>query len=110
MSFVLGYKCSLCGAEYALGEVEYICPKHGDMGNLDVMLDYAAINRASSPATVGESRDFSIWRYAPLLPVENRGFGESNGSNPLFSVGWTPLYRAKRVAASLGLEHVWIKD
>ncbi|MBI3762658.1 MAG: threonine synthase [Chloroflexi bacterium] len=110
MSFVLGYKCSLCGAEYALGEVEYICPKHGDMGNLDVMLDYAAINRASSPATVGESRDFSIWRYAPLLPVENRGFGESNGSNPLFSVGWTPLYRAKRVAASLGLRHVWIKD
>ena len=43
MANFLGYKCSLCGAEYAPDQIQYVCPKHGDMGNLDVVLDYAAI-------------------------------------------------------------------
>lgn len=116
MAYALGYKCSLCGTEYALSEVEYVCPKHGDAGNLDVVLDYAAIRGVTSPAQVGESRSYSIWRYAPLLPVASNEFLESgrreplNSTNPMFSVGWTPLYRAGRLAASLGLRHVWVKD
>src|SRR3989304_8055913 len=106
MASVLGYKCSLCGAEYGLGEVEYVCPKHGDMGNLDVVLDYAAINRTASPQSVADSRDFSIWRYLPILPVGDPGFA----GTPLKAVGWTPLYRAERLAANLGLKNVWVKD
>jgi threonine synthase len=31
-------------------------------------------------------------------------------SNPLFSVGWTPLYPAPRLAEQLGLKHLWVKD
>jgi threonine synthase len=30
--------------------------------------------------------------------------------NPLFSVGWTPLYLAPRLAGQLGLKHLWVKD
>ncbi|MGH2523721.1 MAG: threonine synthase, partial [Anaerolineales bacterium] len=106
MNNVLGYKCSLCGQEYGADEIEYVCPKHGDMGNLDVVLDYAAINRAASPASIAESRDFSLWRYLPLLPVADPGFT----GTPLRSAGWTPLYRADRLAAALGLRNLFIKD
>src|SRR3972149_5908816 len=106
MSNFLGYQCSLCGQKYGPNEVEYICPKHGDMGNLDVMLDYAAIKRAASPDSISASRDFSVWRYLPLLPVSDPG---ATGT-PLRAAGWTPLYRADRLAADLGLRNVFVKD
>jgi threonine synthase len=106
MNNFLGYTCSLCHQAYGPAEVDYICPKHGEMGNLDVRLDYAAINRAASPDSLSASRDFSIWRYLPLLPVADPGFG----GTPLRAVGWTPLYRADRLAASLGLKHLFVKD
>ncbi|MEK7327687.1 MAG: hypothetical protein AAB217_20775, partial [Chloroflexota bacterium] len=118
MNKFLGYKCSLCGAEYAPGQVDYVCPKHGDSGNLDVVLDYTAIryHPAASPAAISTSREYSIWRYLPLLPVNNNGLSELRGSNPLnstnplFSVGWTPMYRADKLAAELGLRNVFVKD
>lgn len=102
----VGYKCSLCGAEYAPEEVQYVCPKHGDMGNLDVVLDYAAINRMASPRSVSLSREASLWRYLPLLPVADPGFTET----PLHAAGWTPFFRADRLAADLGLQQVFLKD
>ncbi len=118
MAHFPGYRCSLCGAEYAPNEVQYICPKHGDMGNLDIVLDYAAINRLTSPESISASRDFSLWRYLPLLPIHPdtlttlRGPNPSYSVNPFFSAGWTPLYRADRLAASLGLNasRVFVKD
>jgi threonine synthase len=108
MPNVLGYRCSLCGQEYGLNEVEYICPRHDGSGNLDIVLDYTAINRSASPDSISASRDFSLWRYLPLLPVVNPGFE----GTPLRAAGWTPLYRADRLAADLGLksERLFIKD
>src|SRR3990172_11888237 len=78
------------------------------MGTLDVVLDYAAINRAASPGAISASPDFSIWRYLPLLPVADPGFE----GTPLRAVGWTPLYRADRLASTLGLNasRVFVKD
>jgi threonine synthase len=46
----------------------------------------------------------SIWRYAPVLPVANDTHIISLGE------GWTPLLRAPRTAARLGLPHLLIKD
>ena len=108
MMLTFSYRCSLCGADYAPDEVQYVCPKHGDLGNLDVVLDYAAIQPAASPQSISASRDFSLWRYQPLLPVNDPG---AQGT-PLRSAGWTPLYRADRLAASLGLAaaRVFVKD
>ncbi|MBM4425084.1 MAG: threonine synthase [Chloroflexi bacterium] len=108
MANFLGYKCSLCGAEYAPDKIQYVCPKHGDSGNLDVVLDTTAIryNPASSPAAIAASRDFSIWRYQTLLPVADPGFE----GTPLRAVGWTPMYRADRLASGLGLKNVFVKD
>jgi threonine synthase len=106
MANFLGYKCSLCGAEYAPEEVQYVCPRHGDMGNLDVVLDYAAINRVASPKSISLSRESSLWRYLPLLPVADPGYAQT----PLHAAGWTPFFRADRLAADLGLKQVYLKD
>ena len=45
MEHVLGLECLICGEKYAPGEVDYVCPRHGDDGILDVVYDYGAIKR-----------------------------------------------------------------
>lgn len=104
MDHVKSLKCLICGAEYRPDEIEYVCPHHGDDGIVDVQYDYALIGRRISPAALTTNRDYTIWRYRPLLPIE------PNSPVPPLTVGWTPLYRADRLAAGLGLKHVWVKD
>jgi threonine synthase len=104
MSKFLGYKCSLCGQEYAPDEIVYLCPK--DAGVLDVTLDFAAIKESSRPGNVQDSSDFSMWRYLPLLPVGDPGFQ----GTPLRSVGWTHIFAPKKLAQQLNLRNLWIKD
>jgi threonine synthase len=104
MDNFLGYRCSLCGYEYAPGEVTYTCPK--DRGNLDILLDYESINRRQSKEAILDSQEPSIWRYLPLLPVADPGgYGTT-----LHAVGWTPVYSPPRLADSLALRYLWIKD
>ncbi len=102
--FVRGLRCMLCGAEYAVGEVEYVCPKHGDEGILDVLYDYEAIRQVTSPARIAEDPDVSIARYAAVLPIRDRG------SLPPVPVGGTPVYHARRLGRRLGLPHLYVKD
>ena len=104
MDHVKSLKCLICGAEYRPDEIEYVCPKHGEDGIVDVQYDYELIGRRISPASLAENRDYTIWRYKPLLPVE------PDSPAPPLTVGWTPLYQADRLAAGLGLKHVWVKD
>ncbi|HXZ90393.1 MAG TPA: threonine synthase [Candidatus Dormibacteraeota bacterium] len=98
------FRCSLCNATYALGQARYVCPKHGDSGLLDVVYDYERINSRITSRDISDSRDFSIWRYWELLPIENRS------CVPSLRVGWTPLYNAKRLRTSLQLRNLWLKD
>ena len=104
MDHVRSLKCLICGREYRPDEIEYVCPLHGDEGIVDVQYDYGLIARRISPRTLAENRDYTIWRYRPLLPIE------PDSPVPPLAVGWTPLYRADRLAAGLGLRHVWVKD
>jgi threonine synthase len=104
MSKFTGYRCSLCGAEYLPGQVTYTCPK--DEGNLDIELDYDFIKKKYQPEDITSRRDFSLWRYEPLLPV-----GIPKGeATPLHLAGWTPVFRLPRLAQKLGLKHLWLKD
>ncbi len=100
----VGYCCSLCRATYGPAEVAYVCPKDG--GNLDVVLDYAAIQASVTPADITCSHEESIWRYLPLLPVEDPG----QEGTVLRAAGWTPLLRPSRLAEPLGLRQLWVKD
>jgi threonine synthase len=104
MSKFIGYRCSLCNAEYLPGQVTYTCPKDG--GNLDVVLDYDAIRQKFQPEDLTNRPEASLWRYLPLLPVPDPG-GEGT---PLRAAGWTPVYHLERLGKSLGLEHLWLKD
>jgi threonine synthase len=99
-----GYRCSTCDRTFDVTEVTYVCPDDG--GNLDVLLDYPAIGRETGPAKIAQSREESIWRYTPLLPVGDPGFIGS----PLRAVGWTPLFAPVRLSNELGLTHLWLKD
>ncbi|MGQ9493659.1 MAG: threonine synthase [Anaerolineae bacterium] len=104
MKHILGLKCVLCGAEYAMHEVEYTCPKHGNEGILDVVYDYEFIRQHLSKAKLTDNRDYSIWRYAALLPIADQRW------IPNLQIGWTPLYPAPRLRAQMGLAHLYIKD
>jgi threonine synthase len=104
MDHVLGLKCVLCGAEYDVGEVLYVCPRHGDEGILDVVYDYELIGRRLTRERLAEDPTDSIWRYADLLPIADPSLA------PPLQVGWTPLYRAERLGKRLGLKHLWVKD
>ncbi len=99
-----GYRCSLCNHEYLPGEVTYTCPKDG--GNLDVVLDYESLRRNYQPDDILGREEESLWRYLPLLPVQNPG-GEGT---PLRAAGWTPVFTLSRLASTLGLNHLWLKD
>lgn len=104
MDHILGLKCVLCGAEYDVDHVDYVCPKHGDEGILDVVYDYPRVARRLTREGLARNRDRTIWRYKPLLPIE------PDSPVPPLTIGWTPLYRADRLAETLGLDHLWIKD
>ncbi len=104
MNKFVGYRCSLSNTEYLPGQVTYTCPKDG--GNLDVLLDYEAIRSKYQPEDILSRKDYSLWRYLPLLPVNEYPGGET----PLHSVGWTPVFSLSRLAEPLGLKHVWLKD
>jgi threonine synthase len=104
MSKFTAYRCSICGTEYLPGQVTYTCPRDG--GNLDVELDYEAIQKKYQPEDITSRRDFSLWRYEPILPV-----GIPRGeATPLHQAGWTPVYQLGRLAGELGLKHLWLKD
>lgn len=99
------FKCTLCGSEYDPNTTRYVCPKHGDDGILDTIFDYKQINATTSPRAISDSRDFSIWRYAPLLPLDDmRKFA------PPIHVGWTPLYRSTTLGTQMGLDNLYFKD
>jgi len=104
MDKFIGYRCSLCNAEYLPGQVTYTCPKDG--GNLDVVLDYDALRQKFQPEDLTCRCEDSLWRYLPLLPVPDPG-GEGT---PLRAAGWTPVFSLSRLAEKLRLRNLWLKD
>jgi threonine synthase len=104
MNKFLGYQCSICGHEYQPGEVQYTCPK--DNGNLDVILDVRQILNTLGPTGEGLGDEPSLWRYLPLLPVDEPG----GSGTPLHAAGWTPVFAPPRLRAEQGLNRLWIKD
>ncbi len=99
-----GYRCSICGKEYDHSYSGYVCTADG--GNLNVVLDYDAIRKAYKPQDIFASQESSLWRYEPLLPVNDPGFE----GTPLHSAGWTPVYRLDKLAEKVGVNSLWVKD
>ncbi len=104
-------RCVLCGAAYAANEVAYVCPHHGNDGILDVRYDYEELRRRVRRQTLAGDQTASLWRYRELLPLDPQYLRDAlAGETPLNDVGWTPLFRAHRLADLLGLRHLHLKD
>jgi threonine synthase len=97
--FVRGLKCRLCGAAYPVGPTNF-CTE--DFGPLEVDYDYEAVGEAIDRSKI-ELRPFNMWRYRELLPVD----GEPTVG---LHTGGTPLVKADRLAAAIGLEKLWVKN
>jgi threonine synthase len=99
MSYITNLKCRECGQDYPISPL-HVCETC--FGPLEVTYDYAKIKASISRAAI-EKRPHNLWRYRELLPVE----GEPEiGLNS----GFTPLVRAGRLAAELGVKRLYIKD
>jgi threonine synthase len=99
MPHVESLRCRECGRTYEVAPL-YTC--EWCFGPLEVAYDYDAIRAAISREKIA-SGPLSLWRYSDLLPVER---------NPAVDLGagFTPLVRADRLAAELGLGELWIKN
>lgn len=97
--FMKALKCRECGREYPLAAT-HVC--EFDFGPLEVAYDYERIKKAMTRSAI-ESRPKTMWRYRELLPVA----GEPTVG---FQVGYTPLVKADRLAARLGVRELWIKN
>lgn len=99
MSFVRDLACRECGARYPAQPV-HVCDTC--FGPLEVRYDYDAVRAAVSREAIA-SRPRNLWRYRELLPVDG---------TPAIGLhsGCTPLVRADRLAAVLGVEELFIKD
>ncbi|MCL2695466.1 MAG: threonine synthase [Clostridiales bacterium] len=104
MQHVLGYQCTLCGAEFPFGPELLTCPLCGEKGILDIRYDYSYIGKHFTRESLQANRDNSMWRYAPLMPV--RDVGQAS----FLRIGWTPLYKSHRLGDQLGLKQLYIKD
>jgi threonine synthase len=100
----VGYICSVCGSQYDPDQITYTCPKDG--GNLDVVLDYAAIQKFVDYRQIISSKESSLWRYLPLLPVSDPG----GHATPLHAAGLTPVFSSEKLGKALGIKQLWIKD
>ena len=90
--------CRACGAHAKLG-ADYSCWEC--FGPLEVAYDFGTVTREHI-----QSGPFSIWRYAPLLPVP-ANIAESRNLAP----GMTRLHRADNLAKALGITGtLWVKD
>ena len=103
MKHILGYRCTICGAEYPYTEM-MTCPHCGEKGILDIVFDYSYIKKILSKRTLAKDQENSMWRYKALMPLKDRNFA------PFLRVGWTPMYRSNRLGDELGLAALYIKD
>jgi threonine synthase len=97
--YVQGLRCRECGRTYDAAPI-YTC--EWCFGPLEVAYDYDAIAAATSREKIAAG-PLSLWRYADLLPVLPDAAVD-------VGTGFTPLVRADRLAAELGLGEVWVKN
>ena len=101
MKNVIHAKCIKCGKIYESTPDLTNCTCGGI---LDIIYDYDYIKTQLTKEKLASRRDNSMWRYRELLPVE-----ESTPAPPL-RVGWSPLYKASRLAKELGIARLYVKD
>ena len=95
--------CHRCDRSYALEDTVFACPGCGK--GLDVVYDYelAASHFRDIPTS---ERPQNIWHFEELLPIVDARAQARVGQ----TAGYTPLIRADRLGAELGLTNLYLKD
>lgn len=99
MSIVKGLIGRESGKRYDIAP-KYVC--EFDFSPLEVEYDYDEIKKKVSRELI-ESRPANMWRYREFLPLDE---APKVGLN----VGFTPLVKADRLAAALGVKELYVKN
>ncbi|HYY58726.1 MAG TPA: threonine synthase [Pyrinomonadaceae bacterium] len=100
--FVTHLECAACGLRHEARRLQNLCERCAKP--LLVRYDLERARRSLTKESL-KSRPADLWRYREVLPVERDENIVSLGE------GWTPLLRANRLAARLGLRgELFIKD
>ena len=99
MGYVKGLICKECKKEYAKEPI-HVCEYC--FGPLEINYDYEGIKKVVNKKSI-ESGPPSMWRYQPLLPIDE---DPKVGLN----TGFTPLVRARNLGKALGVNKLYIKN
>ena len=92
-------KCKECGRTFELGAVS-VCEYC--FGSLDVDYNYERITKLVTKKRIRRYNP-DIWRYSDFLPLDGPNFVN-------LSPGFTPLQKADRLGAELGIKNLYIKN
>jgi threonine synthase len=92
--------CRNCSARYDLAAI-HVCIEC--FAPLEIGYDEDRLARVTREQI--EAGPQSLWRYVGLLPA-----GHDESTRVSLDAGWTPLRRADRLAAALGMKTLWVKD
>lgn len=100
-NYLTHLECSVCGDRHSPHEVQTICRSCGKslLARYDLQTARSTLEKLNLK---GPSN--SLWKYAPLLPIEQ--------SENIVSLGEriTPLIEFHRMAGDLGLSNLFVKD
>jgi len=95
-------ECALCGLGHEANTLQNLCTACGKP--LLVRYDLKKVAETLTPGSLA-TREASLWRYREVLPVV------SDENVVTFGEGWTPLFSAERIAATLPIQlKLFIKD
>jgi threonine synthase len=102
-SCATGLVCHRCKNSYPLESTVFSCPDCGK--GLDIVYDYelAASHFRDFPSS---ERPQNVWHFEELLPIVDAGAQARVGQHS----GYTPLIRADRLGAELGIANLYLKD
>jgi threonine synthase len=101
MSFVSHVECTVCGQRHDVKRTLTVCEACGQM--LAVRYDLERVKGAVTRDAL-RGRPPGMYRFRELTPLDDREEPVTLGE------GGTPLLALPRLAAHLGLRHVWGKD
>jgi len=102
-SCATGLVCHRCELSFPLEQPVFACPQCGK--GLDIAYDYERAARHFAEVTAAE-RPRNIWHFEELLPITDASAQARVGRYS----GYTPLIRADRLGAALGLSNLYLKD
>jgi len=100
-SYITHLECTACDATYPADKLIKTCLACGKV--LYARYDHEAAARAMTPDVLAR-RPWNLWRYAEILPLQNRANALTLGE------GGTPLLPALALGRLFGLDNLVIKD